>query len=146
MSRNRDDWLVRIKAVERQHLATRIATDRLLQLVHRDSTILLRPLKPADIGEASDYLEATYSIRLFAEFESGLRHFWGSAKRTRTEHLLNGVAAERRIPQEWLANAHIVRQYRNKIVHEQEGAIEAIPIATARGHLCRFFSYLPPIW
>lgn len=149
MSRNRDEWLSRIKAVERQHSATRFATDRLLQAIRGDPTILRHTLEPGHIREAADHLEATYVIRLFAEFESGLRHFWQAARphrrRTRTEHLLDGIAAALGIPHELLANAHAVREYRNHLVHEQED-VAPLPIATARGYLCRFFSRLPPGW
>jgi hypothetical protein len=150
MSRDRDEWLTRIKAVERQHAAIRFATERVLEAVRQDPTILQRALEPRDIREASDHLEATYLVRLFAEFESGLRHFWQVARpnrrRTRTEHLLNGIAAARGIPTEFLDNAHTVRKYRNNLVHEREEAVDPVPIALARRHLCLFFSRLPPEW
>ena len=62
---------------------------------------------------ASGFLELTYIIRLFAEFETGLRLFWPTARGTeppgRTRDLVDGIAATRRIPFQELVNAHAVR-------------------------------------
>lgn len=149
MSRNRDDWLTQIKAVERDYSAARFAINRLLELARSDQTILRRVLDIRDLTQAGSRLEATYFIRLFAVFESGLRDFWQVQKRgrmPRTEHLLDGVASARGIPNDLLVNAHAVRRYRNSLVHEQGEEIELISRAMARGHLCTFFSRLPRTW
>jgi hypothetical protein len=149
MSRDRDDWLTRIKAVERDYSATRFATDRLVDSARRDPTVLRRLLELRDLLQASDRLEPTYFIRLFAVFESGLRHFWQAhrpGRRPRTEHLLDGVTSARGIPNDLRVNAQVVRRYRNHLVHEEGEEVEPIPPATARGHLCTFFSRLPPTW
>jgi hypothetical protein len=149
MFRKRDDWLTQIKAVEREYGTTWFATDRLREEARRDPTVLRRKLAPRDLSEASGNLEATYLIRLFAVFESGLRHFWQAQKpnrRPRTQHLLDGVASVRGIPNDLLVNAHTVRKYRNNLVHEQDEDAAAVAIATARSHLCHFFSRLPPEW
>jgi hypothetical protein len=99
---------------------------------------------------ASARLDGTYVIRLFAEFETGLRLYWLAARKTdppgRMRDLLDGVAAARRIPYDQLKEAHVVRDYRNSLLHERQEEAEPIPIAAARGHLCRFFSFLPPKW
>jgi hypothetical protein len=144
----RDGWQHRIKAVERQYAAVRLAASRLLDAGRRDPTILKGNVEYRHIVEADRDLEGTYIIRLFAEFETGLRHFWDSARDTnpRTRDLLEGVAAMRVIPDEQKDAAHAVREYRNSLVHEREEEVERIPIAVARGHLCRFFSFLPPQW
>jgi hypothetical protein len=85
---------------------------------------------------------------LFAEFETGLRLFWPSARANeppgRTRDLMDGVAATRRIPDDELRNAHAVRGYRNTLVHEREEDIDPISIAEARKHLCKFLSFLTP--
>lgn len=142
------EWQERIKAVERQHVAAQLATARLLDAGKRDPTILKGGVTYRDVLDASHALEGTYIIRLFAEFETGLRLFWDSVRDSnpRTRDLLEGIAAMRSIPEEQRDNAHLVREYRNSLVHEREEEGEAIPIATARGYLCRFFSYLPPKW
>jgi hypothetical protein len=149
MSRKCDDWLTRIKAVERDYSAARFAIDRLWESARSDPTVLRGVLDVRHLAQAGSGLEATYFIRLFAVFEGGLRDFWQVLKpgRTpRTEHLLDGLASARGIPNDLLVNTHAVRRCRNSLVHEQGEEIEPIPLATARGHLCKFFSRLPPTW
>jgi hypothetical protein len=148
MPHNCYDWLARIKAVEREYTSLRLATDRLLDEARRDPTILRRELRRRDIEVASDRLEGTYIIRLFAEFETGLRLFWSTIRDTepRTQDLLDGVAARQGIPHDRIAGAHSVREYRNSLVHEREETVEAISIGGARRHLCLFLNCLPPTW
>jgi hypothetical protein len=67
------EWQTRIKAVEREYVAARQATDRFLESTHRDPTLLRGDLRYREIVRASENLEGTYLIRLFAEFETGLR-------------------------------------------------------------------------
>src|SRR5205823_9712518 len=97
------EWLARIKAVEREHSATRLAVDRLLSAAQRDPSVLsAEELRVRDVRQASDRLDGTYIVRLFAEFESGLRLFWPSARSTdapsRVRDLLDGVAARSGFP------------------------------------------------
>ena len=141
-------WIERIKSIERDHASTRLALDRLLHDARRDPTILTGDLKPQDIVKASGRLEGTYLIRLFAEFETGLRLYWATIRETEppTQHLLDGIAARRGIPPDRLADAHAVREYRNSLVHERDEEVAPITIAEARGYLCRFFAFLPPTW
>src|SRR5947207_2118597 len=131
------DWLRRIKSIEREHASTRLAVDRLLEEAYRDPTILTGDLKLHDIIIASEHLEATYIIRLFAEYETGLRLFWKTIRDTEpvTLDLLNGIAARRGIPHNRVASAHAVRVYRNSLVHERGEEVVPISIAEARGYL-----------
>jgi hypothetical protein len=104
---------------------------------------------PRDLTRASDMLEGTYLTRMFAEFETGLRLFWDTIQDTnpRARDLLDGLAARRGVPDEDRDNAHLVREYRNSLVHEREDEdLEPIPIARARSHLCTFFKRLPLEW
>ena len=144
------EWLSRIKEIEKQYAAVRLATDRLLEAARRDPTILRGMLKHGNIVNASENLDGTYIIRLFAEFETGLRLYWDTIKSShpRTRDLLDGVAAACRIPDPHRENAHQVREYRNTLVHEREREEEdvTIPIAVARSYLCTYFSFLPPKW
>src|SRR5437667_3892729 len=140
------EWQTRIKAVERQYAAVQLGTSRLLESARRDATILKGNVEYRDIVDAAKALEGTYIIRLFAQFETGLRLYWDSVRDThpRARDLLDGIAALRVIPDDQRDNAHLVREYRNSLVHEREEEVEPIPIAVARGYLCRFFSFLPP--
>jgi hypothetical protein len=141
-------WIRRIKSIERDHAAARLALDRLLEEARRDPTILTGDLEPQDLVKASGRLETTYFIRLFAEFETGLRLYWATIRETEppTQHLLDGIAARCNIPPARLAGAHAVREYRNSVVHERDEGVAPITIAEARGYLCRFFAFLPPTW
>jgi hypothetical protein len=98
----------------------------------------------------AERLDGTYLIRLFAEFETGLRRFWPTAKRTeppgRTRDLMDGVGATCGIDHIVRDHAHAVREYRNALVHERDEPVAPLPVAVARSHLCRFFGFLPPNW
>jgi hypothetical protein len=152
MSNKTHEWMQHFKAVELEYRATRLATDRLIAAVRRDATVLSADpdIRVRDIREASRNLEGTYIVRLFAEFETGLRRFWPSAKRTeppsRTRDLLDGVAAARSIENDRVKNAHAVREYRNRLLHERDEDVTPVSISEARSHLMRYFGFLPPIW
>lgn len=142
------EWQSRIKAVEREFLAMRQAADRFRLAAIADPTILEGNLRQGEIVVASKNLEGTYIIRLFAEFETGARQYWAANWDTdpKAVDLLDGLAARCLIPDTQRSNAHLVREYRNALVHEREEEPEAMPIAVARSYLCHFFSFLPPRW
>jgi hypothetical protein len=142
------EWQFRIKAVEREYVVMRQAADHFRQAALGDPTILQEGVQPREIIQTSRNLEGTYVIRLFAEFETGARQYWGAnwATDPKTVDLLNGLAARCGIHDSLRDNAHLVRLYRNSLVHEREDQPEPVPIATVRGYLCRFFSFLPPQW
>jgi hypothetical protein len=148
MLHERDQWQSRIKAVEREHAATRFAILRLQEEARRDPTILRSEVTVREVNHAAERLEATYIIRLFAEFESGLRRFWAATRTTDppAEHLLDAIAAARRVPSDQIMQAHAVREHRNALVHQRQEATSTLSIRDARGHLCRFFSFLPSRW
>jgi hypothetical protein len=140
--------LSRIKAVEKEYWAIRLAANRLLDEASRDSTVLPVELRRRDIATAAARLDGTYIIRLFAEFETGLRLYWQALRDTspKVQDLIEGVAAAHRISDEKRINVHAVRDYRNSLVHERDEDVDAIPIETARKWLCEFFSFLPLRW
>jgi hypothetical protein len=145
-----DVWIRRIKAVEREYDAARFSVDLALEQVKDDPTLLTGSLRVREIERTSELLEGTYLVRLFAEFESGVRLFFRLARRRRppskTEDLLNSVASRLHIPYEQLKNAHKVRDYRNELVHELYEDSQPMTIAEARGYLCYYFSFLPRNW
>src|SRR5207244_1413282 len=142
------EWQSRIKAVEREYVAMRQAADRFRQEALDDPTILRGDLRQGEIIVASKNLEGTYIIRLFAEFETGARQYWGANWDThpRTVDLLDGLAARCGIPDTQRDNAHLVRDYRNVLVHEREDKPAGVPLALARNYLCHFLSFLPLWW
>jgi hypothetical protein len=149
MSR-REERLNRIRAVEREYLVNLVSMRLLEQhLLANPSALDKFDLRQRDYQTCSDNLEATYLVRLFAEFEAGLRQAWRSLVRNTSppaQVLLDSMAARFFIPQRWLDAAHDVRRYRNSLVHESDEDVPALAIANARGHLCRFMSRLPRDW
>jgi hypothetical protein len=143
--------LERMKAIEREYKVARVA-DRIFQQALRADPDLLfgDQLKPADARTFSENLEATYLLRLFAEFEEGLRDLWRNGykktKKTLTYDLIERVAAKRTIPADDKDKAHAVREYRNSIIHEEGAKPASVPFADARKCLCTYFSRLPPDW
>ena len=95
------DWQSRIKAVEREYVAMHQAAVRFQHAALNDPGILEENLKNGEILAASRNLEATYIIRLFAEFESGARQYWSTVRPTNppVADLIIGLAARRRIPE-----------------------------------------------
>jgi hypothetical protein len=144
------EWFERLKAVEREYRVVRIALDRLAVDASRDSTILGRELRVREIGNASGCLENTYVMRLFAEFETGLRLFWAATRVTpvpdRIADIIDGIAARQGIPDEPRVNTHCVRLYRNRLVHHREEEGEVIAIDDARRYLCAFLGKMPSDW
>jgi hypothetical protein len=60
--------------------------------------------------------------------------------------LLDSIAVQRGIPQDWLDDAHEVREFRNGFVHEGEGEEISLTLVEARSRLCRYLSRLPEDW
>ena len=150
MQSSKFQWMKRIKSVEREHSAARFAVNDLLEQAHHNPRVLKDHLRVRDLNESSEHLEGTYTIRIFAEFETSLRAFWLSSRSTdppsRTRDLLDGVGARRKIPFDQIQQAHAVREYRKALVHEREGDVALIPLAIARSHLCFYLSFLPLEW
>lgn len=142
------DWLTRIKTVEREWAVSQIAINRLMIDVGVDPSLLDHPLRHRDVRTAAERIDGTYLVRIFAEFESGLRSFWKTLKssRPRTEHLLDSIGRRQHIPDDTIAEAQNVREYRNHLVHESENRVESVAIPDARSRLCKYFSFLPPKW
>jgi hypothetical protein len=137
--------------VEREHTVIRIATDHLLRSIQEGTLGLEENLKRLDIYRASNMLESTYIIRLFTEFETGLKRFL-KAKRLKiprnAKPLINRVAARIGIAGDALTNTHKVREYRNKIVHslEKEDDEALLTIRRVTSFLCTFFDRLRVAW
>src|SRR5688572_17608537 len=123
---HKHEWLSRIKAVEREYVAIRQATERLIAHAQADPTVLKGDLRYREIVFAFDRLEGTYIIRLFAEFETGLRNYWSSKWRSfpKTATLIESTAARCEIPDLRRVQVHSVREYRNALVHEREEDVD----------------------
>jgi len=76
MPHQRFDWHERIKAVEREYSSAQSAIIKLSAADARDPSVLGDDLRPRYLRSAGENLEGTYLIRMFAEFETGVRSFW----------------------------------------------------------------------
>lgn len=147
----RQQRIERIRNVEREYLAALSAVELLEDRLRADPAWgVSRGWRARDGENFMERLEATYFIRLYAEFEAGLREAWKKFYRKRTtppmKDLLVAVASQR-IPQDWLDEADDVRKYRNALVHEEgEEQVVAFSLPEARSRLCRYFSRLPEDW
>jgi hypothetical protein len=134
------EWPSRIKAVERECLALRFAVNYFSNQLVKDHSLLQANLDRRDFRTASELLEGTFIIRLFAEFETGLRQYWTGVRKSQPQvrQLINRIASRCRIPNDDVESVHQVRTYRNYLVHDREGESEPISIRDARHHLCKF--------
>ncbi len=142
-------WLVRLKEVEREHTSTRWATDHLLRSIQEGAVRLEQNLKRGDITRASNRLEATYVIRLFSEFELGLKRFLkakGKKPPKNASQLIDRVASLVGFAGTFLTNAHKVRRYRNKLVHNLDEEVESLALRKATSIICTYMDRLQPHW
>ncbi|MEX0977761.1 MAG: hypothetical protein WDZ48_02855, partial [Pirellulales bacterium] len=120
--------------------------DHLFRQVQSDPTLLKDDIRPRYLVVTAASLEGTYIVRLFAEFETGLREFWHTVRvkkpPNKVHDLMQSLASRSKVGIDQLQNAHKVREYRNVLVHEREGDVEPMPISIARSHLCTFLSRL----
>jgi hypothetical protein len=149
MPRSRFDWHEGIKAVEREYWSARAAVDRLSDEAARDPGVLGVGPKPRDLKAADENLEGTSIIRMFAEFETGVRSFWRTVRpkaRTSVETMLNRVGDQCGTPADVIDATHAVRQYRNKLVQNRDQEVAAVTITAARGRLATYLARLPIRW
>jgi len=149
MPHRRFDWHERIKAVEREYWAARRAIDRLSADVARDTGVLGEGPSPRDLRSADDNLEGTYLIRMFAEFETGVRSFWRTIRSRAgapAEILLDRVGVTCGIPADVIHVAQRAREYRNKLVHDREVEVEVLTVSEARRCFATYVARLPIAW
>jgi hypothetical protein len=111
----------RIRAVEREYLVATVAARGLDERFRADPFALVAErLEFADYRNFRDHLEATYLIRLFAEFEAGLREAWevpfGRTTVPGVRDLIDSLHAQCSISQDWRDCVHDVCIYRNALV------------------------------
>src|SRR6185295_11513650 len=97
--RRRERRMARIIAVRREFQTALVALDLLADLLRRNPGALAgHDLRQADHRNLRSNLQSTYTVRLFAEFESGLRDFWARAIRDthpKTAELLDSIGSRR---------------------------------------------------
>ncbi len=142
-------WLTRIREVEREYNSAQWATKYVVQAAQADPSILALDLRIRDIRNASDRLQGTYIIRLFAQFETALRAFIAAQAKPQpkwAEQLINRVGNLGKIPPDMREKAHTVRKFRNSLVHVNAEAVEPLTMREATSRLCTFLDPLKKMW
>ncbi len=145
----------RINAVLHEYLAGKTAADWLAAQIGPDPSYGDRHGWPPKAGiDYLNNLEATYIIRIYAEFEAGLRDYELTFRKKDTSpkmyQLLNESIPTERFPQDTIDKADEVREYRNFLVHdiENEPNEDIVPftVQEAKKHLCAYTACLDPAW
>lgn len=153
MPSDKYDLLGRVKAVEREHTALRFTTDHALRSLGEGGVELEEELKRLDVYRASERLEGTYIIRLFSEFEVAMKTILRERKIKKiprdAKPLINRVASCVKFSGPILDNAHVVREYRNKLVHNLVYGIpddQMMTIRAVTSYLCTYLSRSVARW
>ena len=150
----RQQRIERIVAVAKEHLAAKSAADLLSAQLQADPNYgSSQGWECRDGAAFNDNVDSTYIIRLYAEFEAGLRDYWANHLNRATHppmfQLLQSLA-DQRIAIDRLEDADAVREYRNFLVHDESNApppdMRTFTVVDAKKHLCYFFGRLDPDW
>jgi len=145
----RRDCFASIESLEKMCYAGKAATSYYFKVCQDNPGVLGRlSFRPRDIRDCHEDLESTYTVRVFAEFESQLRGCWrdyfNRQKRTPTEVLVDRVADRCSMPVAVVNNVHVVREYRNTLIHGGSGV--PLTLTDARKYLLKYLGDLPKDW
>lgn len=140
----------RIKQVKSRYETARQTVNMLISLVKQQPQYLYdNNLSLMELQALEEELHSVYFIRMFACFESSLRHYWRtSVKNTKpqTKQLLSSIAGRRGVPQDTLGVVHEIREFRNFLIHEEHEVGKQFTIDEAIGQLNTYLARLPLQW
>lgn len=147
----KSDRSERMKSVEREYGVAEMALAELeVALVKNSALLTAGGLSIADLRAYRAKLQDTYFIRLFAEFETGLKDYWknglGEKPQTRIMDVIDSVSSKHSVLDTWRFNAHATRKYRNRLIHEEDADGDEVTLIEARRYLGKFFGCLPDDW
>ncbi len=143
-----------IAAVAREYVAALSAAELLKAQLRADPNYGRSQGWEAQDGAAfSDKLASTYVIRLYAEFEAGVRDYWANHLKRSTHppmvQLLKSLASQR-VSEDRYEDTDDVREYRNFLVHDESVIppleMRIFTVEDAKSCLCYFFGRLDPDW
>lgn len=151
MPDTRIDCHIRLKRVKRDHeTAVRTVTVFISIAQSRPSVLYENHLQLPDVRTFAEELHSFYFIRMFACFESSVRGCWtiirGKITRPTSEVLLDAMAKRRGVPQDVLDQVQAIRDFRNRLVHEDHQAKQEFTIDEAICPLNKYISRLPDNW
>lgn len=134
------EWNSSLRAIGHEYRAARFAVDRLVREIQRDHGILPGDVQAGHLTDAQQFLEGTYVVRMFSEFETDLRSFWETVRDSNPPmiDLVNGVASRKRIEFDISDAVHRVRVYRNFLVHERDEDIAPISLKSVESYLTQY--------
>lgn len=109
---------------------------------------LLNGVSKSQATAALGRVEQTYLIRLFSEFEAMLKAYLDSRNETvpsKAYDLINKAAKRQRanVPDDKRDAVHLVREYRNAVVHALGGGAVAVSFRQALSALNQYLVFLP---
>ena len=155
MTHDKGERINRLKGVEREFRVVRHAIGQLRVAVADGRADLPGRTTARDLAAAHRQLEATFLIRLWAEFETAVRSYYGwltndPDPRIRAIDLVNAVAASRRgraVADSVRVDVHEVREYRNSLVHDRDDPTPPVVLSEARRRLNNYLGgKLPERW
>jgi hypothetical protein len=157
MPHERSRWTRRVREVESEYLAVRVAVDWLLAAEQEEIHQIAKDGGHADpprsaIYTAYDYLAATYLIRMFSVFESAVKFYWQTLPNTddrqpTAEELIEEVGVARTIATDVIGDAQATRDLRNRLVHGRLGQFApAVDVAGETIRLLKYLDHLPTAW
>jgi hypothetical protein len=165
MPYHRSDWWRYINEVGQEYEASRVAVARLTDQVHENANVLAdEPKARSGLLRASQNLEGTYLVRIFAAFESALRSYerWWHPERvgeTRVDasQMIDEIGArnaddvprrhKRAIGTQIRNRVHQVRRSRNFWAHDDADAIDVpMPLQRAKMCLLEYIDKMPLEW
>lgn len=151
----RQERLERVREIERELHAARYAAELLESALEENSGLLAEEsFGVRDFRIWREKLDGTYLIRMFAEFEAGLRDVWvNHFKKPADKHvpvrdLIESIGKRQqvRVRDDVIDGVHATRRARNALVHEGHDNAVAVEFAAARTLLGEFLSRLPKDW
>ena len=139
----------RLAAIQQEFEASRAALTYVeRQWPQATEDVSLKGVSRTQIVLAIRKLEQTYLTRLFSEFEGMLKTYLENRRETvpgRAFDLINKVAVRRRanVPDDKRDAVHLVREYRNAVVHAQDSGIVAVSFRQALSALNQYLVSLP---
>lgn len=151
----RQQRIARIVAVLQEYQAAKTASDLLAAQTTADPSYGHSQGWEPRAGTAfTDNLEATYIIRIYAEFEAALRDYWlthlKQTTRPKMFQLVNHAIPNQSFSQDVIDSADDVRVFRNFLVHDiEDEAAEGMArfsVSEAKRHLCSYIARLETSW
>ncbi len=155
MANDRYERIDYIRSVERQYLVVSAAMERLAIAVADGRDVMPPNTSVRDLVASRRQLEATFLIRMWAEFESAVRSYHGwlqndPSPRVRAIDLVNSVFAGRHgraVLDRVRTEVHEVREYRNALVHDRDEVVLPVELSEARRRLNVYLgTKLPERW